>query len=143
MLSQDWVRPNVEEFAGTEDMQFRTTRDYLSTTGDFNGDGQTDEAFMALNHDKDMYGIFVSLSGLPQPIQLVEAPLVQASKIGIASVEPGTYLTACGKGYDIGPEDCLLNLELKHDGISVAVFEVSERFFYWEGEKFRSQLISD
>lgn len=139
-LPEGWMRPKLAEFAGSPDMQFRTGNDYLSARGDFNGDGRSDEALLALNRDKAVYGVFVVFSS-GEPIQLFERPINEASKIGIAVVRPGIYDTACGKGYDIGT-NCMLSIELKQDGVSVVVFESSEQYFYWDGQNFISEWIS-
>jgi hypothetical protein len=76
--------------------------------GDFNGDQQTDDAWMLLRKDNRGWGLFVFLArpgGPPQVIKVEENGMdLSPQSMGINLVKPGKYETACGKGYsDCGP----------------------------------------
>jgi hypothetical protein len=76
--------------------------------GDFNGDQQTDDAWMLLRKDNRGWGLFVFLArpgGPPQVIKEEENGMdLSPQSMGIDLVKLGKYETACGKGYsDCGP----------------------------------------
>lgn len=80
-------------------------------------------------------------------VMLEKDRLVNLPRMGIASVTPGSYATACGKGY--GEWACAHGepnvLELKHDAIDFFADGSADAIFYWDSKarNFRRIQMSD
>ncbi|GEM_PF-713279 len=106
--------------------------------GDFNGDQQTDDAWMLLRKDNLGWGLFVFLAqpGRPHQIIKVEENSMDLNPqfMGIDLIEPGSYETACGKGYwDCQPREPAV-LKLKREAINYIAFETASSIVYWDDE---------
>jgi len=116
---------------------------------DFNGDGVSDEAWILLGESDDSWGLFVFLGergGLPEIIKLHESDgRSVAEGQGITVIEPGEYLTACGKGYWECEPDEPEKLMLSLPAINFFHFESANSFFWWDEDsgQFRETWMSD
>ena len=118
----------------------------LSAAGDFDGDGEQDIALLAFNADRCQYGVLVSLSAHPSPMELVASgPARQVFGIAIRKLAPGQYKVACAKGYGPGKEACPPDTVIKttHDAIELMAFESASSIYYWSHGQFRRTAISD
>jgi hypothetical protein len=117
--------------------------------GDFNGDGQPDEAMLLIAEHRQRFGLFVFLSqanGSPKMYQLdTSNDLNFLADMGIAKVEPGKYMTACGKGYWRCKKNELPEILLLRQAINYFKTESASSYFYWDEHKkrFRKTWISD
>ena len=90
-------KPEEEEFPG-DAWRNRDRERYLVVRGDFDGDGKEDQARLLVNSDGTKHALFVFL-GSGASVQLIEQDAETLKAMGIDKLEPGTYTTACGKGY--------------------------------------------
>jgi hypothetical protein len=71
----------------------------------------------------------------------------QSSRLlmGVSLVPPGTYKTACGKGYGRCGPDEPREVVLKHPGIDYFRFESANSFIFWDeaSRQLRRVWISD
>ena len=109
---------------------------------DFNGDGISDDAYIAHSQKGTKWALFVNLnlkSGKPRIIKVEEdSSNTTPQNMGVSVVSPSRYKTACEKGE---PSELKLNLH----AINLYMFEGSSLFFWWEKHtgKFVQTWISD
>jgi hypothetical protein len=96
-----WRLPDHREI----DQQWRAaspTR-YIVARGDFTGDGSQDTALILVRNDGTVFAPFFALTGKGRSIHVFrcEKPLDMGylEEKGLKLSRPGTYRTACGKGY--------------------------------------------
>ncbi len=143
-----WRTPMTNELG--KDMAWRDKDPnlYLVVKADFDGDGKEDIAYLLVNSKDNSIGLFVVMAsvGNARPLQLEiikDKQLIEVFGIGI--VRPGTYETACGKGF----WDCKKGeqeyLNLNHPAIDFFNYESANSYFYWNTieEKFDRIWISD
>jgi hypothetical protein len=139
-----WAPPTYTEVGETNaELRANSPDRYLSTLGDFNGDGQQDRAAIVVRRSSDEAAVLVYLSGRIQgPIVLRTFPSAAIRHTGIASVKPGSYRPACARG---GGADCdpATRVTLPHDGVSIFTFESSATYYWLEGDQVRSVAASD
>lgn len=116
---------------------------------DFNGDGIIDEARLLVRKDGSGFALFAMVSQKDSSLktylldEIRNLNLIQA--MGIKKVLPGTYKTACGKGY----WDCQKNeapeIHLKNEAIDYFKIESANSFFYWDikADAFKRVWTSD
>lgn len=114
---------------------------------DFNGDGEQDVALIAIKQDKTGWALFVFMAGLKDIsiLNLDTADEKPPISVGIELVEPGTFETACGKGYwNCKPDEPPL-LALSSPAILYETFESAASIFYWDKktETFKRIWVSD
>lgn len=116
---------------------------------DFNGDGIPDDAYIAIAANGKGWGLFVNLNakkGKPRIVKLDEdAGDTKPQRMGVSVVDPGTYKTACGKGYWDCKGDEPEELSLKTPAIDYILFESANSFFWWDSRvgKFTRTWMSD
>ena len=119
--------------------EFRGDRD-LSSSGDFDGDGEMDEAFF-VEHEGKIF-LLACLDRNPEPFRL--AGLSGVGNYGIWTASPRVHVAACARGYGSG---CgageLSELELDVDAIGLYDFERSSRIHYWSVDRFGVFWLSD
>jgi hypothetical protein len=118
----------------------------LRAQADYDGDGVLDEARLVVAGDGKTYALLVSASSLPRQIVLDEDPAPGFLDVmGISVAKPGTYRTACGKGYfECGPEEPA-EITLSMPGIDYFREGSANSFFWWDNKTktFKRTWISD
>ncbi len=112
--------------------------------GNFDGSGNEGEAFLLVRSDGSGFAPFVRLTtkgaGAPQLFQAEATnPGRELPTEGLKLVSPGTYVTACGKGYSCGPDE-KKSVTLTNDGIEFFKQEGPSRLIYWDS---RNDQISE
>ena len=145
-----WRLPTKKDMTG-DWAEFRKSNPhpYLAQA-DFNGDEVSDDVYIALSTQGTKWALFVNLNNKkgkkPRVIKLDEdSGKTSAQRMGVAVAEPGTYKTACGKGYwecEKGEPEVL---KLKLPAINYYLFESANSFFWWDRKlgKFHRTWISD
>jgi hypothetical protein len=132
-LPAGWRLPSADE-AG-EAWRAADRERFLRTDLDLDGDGRPDQARVLMRIDGAGYGVFAFLCrdhGAPVPhLILHNRDLAYFRGVGIRPVEPGIYLTACGKGFI----ECYMGepheVRLAHAGIDYFRPESVTALFYW------------
>ena len=110
------------EHAGTE---------YMSTQGDFDGDGSLDEAYFVQTNDT--HALVLALSGVDE-LKILEAELVSLAREGVSTLPPGKYTAHCAirfRGTRACPEGVLRELLTEHDSIQFFTYEAAAKVLYW------------
>jgi len=70
-------------------------------SADFDGDGTKDDVWLMVRSDGDGWALFAFLNRKvgESRIMRLETGHGKAQRYGLALANPGTYRTACGKGY--------------------------------------------
>ena len=143
-LPDGWRFPTAEELSDEVGRKDSPTK-FAKAVADFNGDGINDEAFLLKSTKFSGEGLFVRLSNNKNGFKWVkldvtdwgkEYPKVNLS-MGISVAKPGSYQTACGKGYFECEKGEPEVLKLKRTAIDYFKFESANSFFVWD-EKSRS-----
>jgi hypothetical protein len=145
-LPQGWRHPSPQHVSGK--WRNESPSKFLTVRGDFDGDGQADLAELLVDTSGKHYGLFVRLPSSSSNWQKIsDGDATHLSEYGINSVSPGSYETACGKGY--GDYACAHGepdfLKLSTDAIDFFYHESSDIIFYWDRrmKKFRKIQMSD
>lgn len=145
-----WQPVPLARFKGTTDYElgFRNKTDGLSAHGDFNGDGMKDLAVMAEHSETGEYGIvaFVSRTsgGYSEHIIRTYTEWFAFARYGVFDEEPGTYETACSKGFGSRHAPCPVKfVTVKNDCFSIFLYESGGSIFYWKDNHFEDVWISD
>lgn len=147
VLPPGWRLPTQSELASgwRDDDPAR----YAIVRGDINGDGITDQAMLLVSTHKQGYALFAFIS---QGRHKFKTYKLDAHKdlsfleiMGIARIPPGTYRTACGKGYWKCEAGEPAELLIKHDSIEYFREESAASYFLWDPRRhnFRRIWISD
>ncbi|WP_243440061.1 hypothetical protein [Fundidesulfovibrio soli] len=144
---QGWRAPNAMEAA--DHWRSANVGRYLEARGSFTGAGRNEVARILISDDGSTFGVFVfsaADSGRNQIVTLFEskdANLVHS--MGIETVGPGNYVTACGKGYwDCGKDESE-HVVLAHDAIRLFKREGHSSLLYKDlnSEAFKRIWVSD
>jgi len=134
------------------DMAYRTQSPslYLSATGDFNGDGREDTAVFLKAPEHRARAAVRFGQQKPSPVAIWKFLPAQSvdmktdmPRMGLKTVGPGTYKTACGKGYGAADAKCVDEVTLAHDGIEIFTFEAASVLYVWNGKTFDTYSLSD
>jgi hypothetical protein len=135
--------PTKKELSDTE--RQKSSHRFALASGDFNGDGVPDRAFLVKRNDGRGEGLIVRLSkpgrrhtwvtlsdsdyGAAYP----DAPLV----MGIETVPPGTYEYNCIETADdcVGSDTGKSKITLRQPAIEYFKFESAASAFYWDAKK--------
>jgi hypothetical protein len=136
--ASDWRPPDRDELGQHQAWRENESRRYLIAKVDLDGDAKEDVARL-LVHDKDgRIGLFVELSSREKLSPHLLATVKDRKTIGTLGIrvtQPGTDITACGKGY----WDCEKNepakLRLKNPAIDFFQYEGTNSFFIWNTNK--------
>ncbi|UDF04695.1 hypothetical protein [Asticcacaulis sp. AND118] len=147
-LSQGELNSFVEpaDVAGYPDMKLRNAHPhlYLKDEGDFDGDGQA-ERVVFWKTDQGRVYIASHLTG--SYFQELPTGTLSLSKdmprMGLRTVKPGVYKTACVKGYGKTNVKCVKSVTLKRDAIEVFTFEAASTLYVWNGKAFDVYPLSD
>ncbi|MBT0894524.1 hypothetical protein KI811_11960 [Geobacter hydrogenophilus] len=148
-VPKGWRLPTEKDMSG-DWAEFRkdNPHPYLAQA-DFNGDGIPDDAYIALAVNGKSWALFVNLNKKKSPPKVLkldedngETP---PQRMGLDIAEPGTYKTACGKGYWECDKDETETLKLRVPAIDFYLFESANSFFWWDKKlgHFRRTWMSD
>lgn len=146
-LPQGWRLPTSEELKDA--WRNESENRYTIVKDDFNGDGINDEAKLLVHKDGSGFGVFAFIYQkdhsfkIYQLDEMKDVKLIQA--MGIKKVSPGTYKTACGKGYWDCQKDEVPEITIKNEAIDYFKTESANSFFYWDNKSnsFKRIWISD
>ncbi len=133
--NDDWRKENIDR--------------YMIVRGDFNGDGILDTARLLMREDGSMLGLFAFVSQKDGSFKVYLLDEMKATEaihsMGIKKVSPGSYRTACGKGYWACGKDEVPNISLRNDAIDYFKTESANSYFYWDTQTntFKRIWISD
>lgn len=116
---------------------------YTRAEGDFDGDGEIDEAGMYFQGDEVV--IAARLSSVPDaPIEVWRGPRDAVEDVGIATARPGVHGTACFR-YNWGCEPGQrTEVRLTSNAIVLINFEgPAEWLYFWENGRFENELINE
>src|SRR6218665_987132 len=101
----------------------KTGSGYTQAVGDFDGDGEPDHASLKLEKPGGTaFKLVVALSG-DAGVERVLKSGENIQAVGIETVKPGRYKSACGKGAGVATAECVEAVNVPHDGISLFTFE--------------------
>lgn len=143
----EFIEFTPRQWFGSENAGLRsndqTGTGYTRADGDFDGDGKQDHAALKVQASGgSSFRLVVTLSTASgQAYTVKSGSNIQA--VGIETIKPGRYKTACAKG--AGPRDggCLPEVVLLHDGLSLFTFESGSMLIYWEEGRFKEVAIAD
>jgi len=136
-LPAGWRLPNHNE----TDQAWRISNPnhYLVVHGDFNGDGLQDTALLLVRADGSGFAPFVALGRKDGKTGFVQREttnqMYYLETEGLKLAQPGTYRTACGKGYaDCGPgeKDSVI---ISFDAIEFFKEGGPSRLIYWDAKR--------
>lgn len=146
-IPQGWRAPISSELG--DDWRKKEAERYLVVKGDFNGDRVIDEARLFVREDGSGLGLFGFVSEKNRTIKTYLLDEMKGSgsihAMGIKKVSPGSYKTACGKGYWACRKDEVPEIQLQHDAMDYFKTESANSFFYWDAQAsaFKRIWISD
>lgn len=146
-LPDGWRLPAADEVS--DDWRQVDPARFLLADADLDGDGHADQARLLMRTDGSEFGVFAFLCrehGKVVPhLVLHNRELVYFKVVGIRSVGPGVYRTACGKGF----LDCYAGepqeVRLGHGAIDYFKNESVTNLFYWsaDAQTFKWVAIKD
>jgi hypothetical protein len=144
----DWRNPTADDLGKDATWRDEDTDRYLVVKADFDGDGKEDFARLLASDKSDKIGLFVTVSSIKKAGPLLLKSIKDKRTIetfGIALVKPGTYTTACGKGYWDCKKGEREELRLEKPGIDFFQYESANSYFVWNAgrKKFDRIWISD
>lgn len=119
------------------------------TSGDFDGNGIKDEAWLFVSIKNKRWGLFTYLKYKNDKIKIIELEsdtnTANLTNYYVSTANPGTYKTACGKGYWNCEKNETPEIKLTIPSIDFGIFESGNSFFYWvkKEKKFERIWISD
>lgn len=146
-LPKGWRAPQSTEIKG--EWRNKNTDRFLVARGDFNGDGIADVARVLVNQEVNKAGLFAFVSQKNGQCNIYHLDISNDTKMlqnmGVEKVPPGTYKTACGKGYWNCKQDESPEISLRTDAINYFMPEGANSYFYWDkkSDTFRRVWISD
>ena len=117
------------------------TDGWHATLADFNGDGEIDYAWLELDEGDCL--LIAEVGGRQYVLDRSEGR-GSCANLYVTKFVPGSYATACAKGY--GPEcrpDELRSVTLVHAGLVYGLREASGQLWYWTGDGFSEVWLSD
>ncbi len=152
ILPYGWRYPTTEELSDDPERKDSPSK-FAKAVADFNGDGINDEAFLLKSTKFSGEGLFVYLSDKQKGFKWLKIsvtdwgpkyPKVNLA-MGIDTVKPGEYKTACGKGYFECQKGEPEILKLRRPAINYFKFGSANVYFLWDDkiESFKSIQMSD
>jgi hypothetical protein len=134
-LPSGWHSPSAKQT--TQDFRRHAPKHFLVAIGDFNGDGVQDKALLLVNDKSSKLGLFVCLTTARgcdwHRLEEMDLPFIDV--MGIATVKPGKYKTACGKGYSDCEKDEPELLVLKHHAVEFFKDESASSYYVYDQRK--------
>ena len=143
-----WRSPTRSELADSISWRKEDPNLYVAAKADFDGDGKEDVARLLINDKENKMGLFVALSSEKRAVPLLLEALDNKQAIevmGIKVAKPGTYKTACGKGYWVCEKGEPRVLRLKYPALDIFSFEKANSYIVWDKKtrKFKTIVMSD
>jgi hypothetical protein len=140
-----WTKPPAE--LTLQDFRRKDPNHFLVAAGDYNGDGIQDKAFLLVNQHSHKLGFFICLTTAIgcDWYRLEVMDIAFLDVMGIATVKPGRYETACGKGYWECGKDEPKKLATKRDAVEFFKDESASSVYVYNSrkQKFVSVATSD
>ncbi|NKB48973.1 MAG: hypothetical protein GKS02_06365 [Alphaproteobacteria bacterium] len=136
----DWRFPDESDVTGDWKIFRQAGSEFYTVADDFNGDGEQDEAWILIKKDNSEWGLFVLMSANSNERKIIELGRTEMAhdrpqSMGIGSVPPGHYLSACAKGYGSGCEPGERRfVDLEYPAIDFFIFESASSHFFWNEE---------
>ncbi|MFZ5471690.1 MAG: hypothetical protein ACOZIN_19865 [Myxococcota bacterium] len=124
----------------------RKNSDLMTAKADFDGDKKEDTARLLSKQNGQGLGVWVWLTSKKKPLLVVEFDHSDGGHdMGIAAAGPGTYDTACGRGYWTCKADEPAKLSLVNSGLDIFTCESANQFAWWDSKTnaFMSVWMSD
>jgi hypothetical protein len=146
-LPAGWRLPRPREVA--QAWRSAAATHYLVALGNFSGKESRDTALLLVLVDGSGAAPFVAMTNghgetsFVQVEQTIEKDFLETE--GLKLAKPGTYRTACGKGYgDCGPGE-KDSITIPFDAIEMFKYEGPSRLVYWDAAKktFAEVWLSD
>ncbi len=136
VLPSGWRLPESSEI--NQQWRLQDPNRYVVVRGNFDGSGNEGEAFLLVRSDGSGFAPFVRLTTKGEgQTRLFQAeatnPGGELANEGLKLAGPGTYVTACGKGYGCGPDE-RKSVTLSNDGIEFFKQEGPSRLIYWDSK---------
>lgn len=133
---EGWLVATPEALS-SEPLRSNSATSYVRAEADFDGDGQSDQAAIFLASDGTREGLFVMLSSVDQENWHLAAVTAHRNpsyvpRMGISVAQPGSYVTACGKGYWECKPGEPPELQLNGQGVFYFIFESGRSIVYWD-----------
>ena len=151
-LFRRWRFPTAEELSDEPGRKDSPAK-YAKTVADFNGDGIEDEAYLLKSTKFSGEGLWIFLSDKRKDFRWLRLNTIDWGKdypkvnlsMGIDTVKPGEYKTACGKGYFKCEKGEPEILKLKRPAIDYFKFGSANSFFFLDDQTgdFKRIWISD
>jgi hypothetical protein len=143
-----WRAPTQSELADNLGWRKEDPNFYIKAKADFDGDCKEDEARLLINDKENKMGLFVTLSSQERANPLLLEAIADKQTIEVMGIEvakPGTYKTACGKGYWACKKGEPAVLKLDFPAIDFFRFESANSYFIWDTKtkKFKRIWMSD
>lgn len=144
-----WQPLSLNRFEGTTDYPNRMlgSSPGLRADGDFDGDGEVDFVALSENTQTGAFAIVAQLSSKAhsgKPIVVHTYDWGDLTRIALHPVGPGTFETACSKGYGSRYDPCPIKfVTINNDGFYLFFMEASGRIVYWKDGAFHDIWISD
>jgi hypothetical protein len=147
MLPPGWEKPSANILAA----RWRSVDParFAEARGDFDGDGLPDRAMLLMRRGGNLGGLWVYLTRRnAEPVALCldsTSDETSVQELGVATVGPGTYRTACGKGYVACDSTETAELIVPHNAIRYFKNESAESYWLWTArvKTFRRHWMSD
>lgn len=108
-----------------------------------------DQAMLLVSVEGRGLALFAFLSQANHTFKLYKLDTIKDTSslraMGVASVRPGTYKTACGKGYWKCKKGEVPEMTIRLDAINYFKTESANSYFYWDAKAafFKKVWISD
>ena len=145
--SDGWRVPTFSEM--NDDWRATSESGYFSAEGDFDNNGFQDSAKILIQKNGNGVQLLAYMAeGKDSPkVYLLDELVgnIYVHSMGVRRVAPGTYQTACGKGYWDCREDETPEISVERDMVEFFKYESASSFFYWDEEKkgFKRIWMSD
>jgi hypothetical protein len=144
-----WREPTSHEAAdllreARKSVGLPSMKQNLSIRADFDGDGRSDRAIFLLNDRLGEFALFVVRARTGRYERLdYNGKRADLYNYGLDVERPGRREAACARGLGDDSAPCRRSIRLRWPGIGVSHFEASYEVFFWDGQRFDSELLSD
>lgn len=145
-LPKGWRLPSKKELG--QKWREKSQAKFSSIKADLDGDGKIDQAMILVNKDGKTFGLFVWWGAdkfTTSKEVYVEKEIGLLQNMGIEVSKPGTFKTACGKGYYDCPKGESEEINLFTEGIDYFQNESANSVFHWDPKEklFKRTWMSD